>query len=525
MFKANENPELILKEINEENPDAELQIIKPISKSINCWHLRYNPLTTNNTDAINLFAVRKDVDIVQFNHNNVVRRDTCTNDPMFADQWAWEGSGGSVHISACDAWAITTGGVTAQGDRICVAVIDGGFDISHEDINFFENATEAAGTAGVDDDGNGYIDDINGWDAGSNDGTIPSASHGTHVAGTVGATGDNGIGVTGVNWDVDVMAIATNGGGGGGFESTVLTAYGYALEMRELYDQTGGAQGSFVVATNSSFGIDNADPADYPMWCAFYDSLGTRGIISAGATANNNVDVDNVGDVPTACPSDWLISVTNTDLNDNKAFAGYGLTTIDMGAPGSDILSTNPSDAYGNSSGTSMATPHVAGTIGLMWSAACDDMITDYKNDPGTLALTVRNYLLNDGLDYISSLSPTGSTPTVTGGRLNLHKAVVSMGQYGACPALGVKEESFGTLNVFPNPTAGNITMDYEGLQAGVYSVTLNNLLGQTVNAQRVQLFESGKTELDLTGVTAGQYILVFKHENGTFRSFQLVVE
>lgn len=525
MFKAREDATEILKEINQANPGVDLEIIKPISERINVWHLSFDENHISNSDAINLFAVRKDVDIVQFNHNNVVNRDTiCTNDPDFAEQWAWGGSGGSVHISACDAWAITTGGVTAHGDRICVAVIDGGFDINHEDVTFFQNSTEAAGTSGVDDDGNGYIDDINGWDAGGNDGTIPSAQHGTHVAGTVGAIGNNGIGVTGVNHDVDVMVIATNGGGGS-FESTVLAAYGYALEMRELYDATSGAEGAFVVSTNSSFGIDNADPADYPLWCAFYDSLGTRGIISAGATANNNVDVDAVGDVPTACPSNWLISVTNTDNADAKAFAGYGLTTIDMGAPGSNILSTNPSDAYGTSSGTSMATPHVAGTIGLMWSAACADMVTDYKNTPGALALTVRNYLLNDGLDYITSLSPTGSTPTVTGGRLNLHKAVVAMGQYGACPALGLEEEEFGTMRVYPNPSEGFLNLEFNQLKSGVYGVDVMNLLGQTVDTREIVLSENGKTELDYSALQSGQYLLRFTNVEQQQRTFKLIIE
>lgn len=530
MFKSNQDVDLILKEINSSDPEAMLSIIKPISERVNVWHLGFNHNAISKEFAINLFAIREDVEIVQFNHNNVTMRDTlCPNDTRFNEQWNFyndgvNGSGGTADISACDAWSITTGGTTALGDRIVVAVIDGGFQVSHNDINFFNNAIEASGVAGVDDDGNGYIDDINGWDAGGNDGSLPSAQHGTHVSGTVGAIGNNNLGVTGVNWDVDVLPVATNGGSG--FESTVLAAYGYVLEMRAQYDLTSGAQGAFVVSTNSSFGIDNADPAAYPMWCAFYDSLGAYGILSAGATANNLVDIDVVGDVPTACPSNFLISVTNTTQMDGLGFAGYGLTTIDMGAPGTDILSTEPSNDYGQSSGTSMATPHVAGTIGLMWSAACSDMITDYKGNPAGLALIVRNYLLNDGLDQISALSPTGSNPTVTGGRLNLYKSVVAMSQYSSCPALGIAEDQQGDIKLFPNPSSGQVNIEFNDIQDGNYEIKLFNILGECLDVQKRYLTHNGGLELAYSVYAIGQYIVkVNSIENGVHRTFKLIIE
>ena len=149
MFKSGYNVTNVLNEINTANSSANLEIIKPISRRINAWHLSYTEATTTPVEAINLFADRQDVEIVQYNHDNVKLRDTlCPDDTQFNEQWNFyndgtNGSGGTVDISACDAWAITTGGTTAQGDPIVVAVIDGGFQISHEDINFFENATEA----------------------------------------------------------------------------------------------------------------------------------------------------------------------------------------------------------------------------------------------------------------------------------------------------------------------------------------------------------------------------------------------
>ena len=132
-----------------------------------------------------------------------------------------------------------------------MAIVDGGADLNHVDIDFFKNIHEIPNN-GQDDDGNGYIDDYDGWNAYSNNGNIPSSSHGTHVAGISAAIGNNGTGIAGVNWGVKVMPIA----GSSSNESVVVNAYGYVLEMRSTYNETDGAFGAFVVATNSSFGVD-----------------------------------------------------------------------------------------------------------------------------------------------------------------------------------------------------------------------------------------------------------------------------
>ncbi len=193
----------------------------------------------------------------------------------------------------------------------------------------------------------------------------------------------------------------------------MVEAYGYALALRTQYDATGGAEGAFVVSTNSSFGVNFGNPNSYPIWCGFYDDLGAAGILSAAATMNINADVDTQNDVPTACASDYMIAVTNTTRNDQKnSGAAYGLTTIDLGAPGTSILSTTPGGGYGTSTGTSMATPHVAGAVAFLVSGMSGARLQQYKDDPGAVALDLRRALL-DGTDDLG-------LETVSGGRLNL---------------------------------------------------------------------------------------------------------
>ncbi|NQV53826.1 MAG: S8 family serine peptidase [Flavobacteriales bacterium] len=395
-----------------------------LSATMNLWKVQFDP-TQMTADAALLQAERiSSTQIVQLNHTNLVQRNV-PDDELFEDQWALHNDGsnggsGTADVDALQAWDLTTGGTNALGDSIVVAVIDGGFNINHEDLeaNIFVNRNEIAGN-GIDDDANGYIDDVNGWNAYTNSGTQSFSNHGTHVAGTIGAVGNNGIGVVGVNWNVKVMPIS----GSSSLEATVIAAYSYVLDMRRMYNETGGEKGAYVVSTNASFGVDYGDPADYPLWCAMYDSLGLVGILSAGATANLNVNIDVVNDVPTACGSNFLLSVTNTTSSDIKnPGAAYGATTIDLGAPGTNILSTT-SNGYGNLTGTSMATPHVAGAVGLMHSAVCEEILQAYAGNPGGLAIYIRTQLLTEGVDELQSLASI----TVSGGRLNLFKAVKSV--------------------------------------------------------------------------------------------------
>ena len=408
---------------------------RQLSKRLNIWLFEINDNKELREDKMRRLNANADVRVIQNNHTNITLREAIPDDPYYYQQWA------PAIMNLPQAWEeFTTGGVTATGDTIVVAVIDGGADWTHEDLNCWENAHEIPNN-GIDDDGNGYIDDFHGWNAYNHNGYVGSNNHGTHVSGIIGAVGNNVKGVCGVNWNVKVMPI----GGSSSNESIVVEAYSYVLEMRARYNETDGEEGAFIVATNSSFGVDYGNPDDYPIWCSMYDEMGNVGILSCGAGPNLNVNVDVVGDVPSACPGNYLIGITNTTSDDVKyTGAGYGINNIDIGAPGTSIYSTLPNNNYGNMTGTSMATPQVSGTIALMYAALPEEMMITCKNDPANFCLSMRHHLLN-GADHLPSLDGL----VASGRRLNAYGAIESVLYDSIIPTLT------GEVNISGEPFFG----------------------------------------------------------------------
>jgi subtilisin family serine protease len=322
------------------------------------------------------------------------------NDRFFRQQWGLNNTGQSVggttgtvdaDIDAPEAWQLTTGSAA-----VTVAVIDSGVELDHPDLaaGIWRNPGESGDRReynGADDDGNGLVDDWRGWDWVDDDNDPTDANgHGTHVAGTVGARGNDGSGVTGVAWDVSLMPLRTLGANGSGYVSDVIRAYGYA-----------GARKAHIV--NASLGGSAFSRAERDAIAAAPQTLF---VVAAG---NDSADNDAQPSYPCNHALANVVCVAATDQRDGLAdFSNYGATTVDLAAPGDNIASTYTGGSWALLSGTSMATPHVAGAAALLWARV-----------PAASVAQVRGALLSSVVPRPALLGRT-----VTGGVLNADRAL-----------------------------------------------------------------------------------------------------
>jgi len=356
-------------------------------------------------------------DVLYAEPNYLLHLDATPNDPRFLSNELY----GLTKIGAPQAWDTIRGSSdTVQAGfgspRIVVGVIDEGIDVLHQDLaaNIWTNPGEGGTPDGIDNDGNGFVDDIHGYDFALNSGVITPQSHGTHVAGTIGAVGNNATGVVGVNWSVGLMSLKFIDG----FQaetSDAIRACNYAKTMRDLWVSSGGTQGANLRVLNNSYGVTQFSQS-------FLDSinaLNQSGIIFVASAGNldgfsTEPDNDLVAHYPSGYAAPNVIGVASTGQSDELAAdSHYGASTIHLGAPGVGILSTTPNNTYSVSGGTSMATPHVAGAAALLLA-----------QNPNLTIQQLKGLLIYNG-----DLVPSLAGKTQTGRRLNVANSISALAE------------------------------------------------------------------------------------------------
>lgn len=305
-----------------------------------------------------LQQLRENAMVSQLEPNAIFRADKSPNDPDYKKLWGLSNAGDldavnqrgikSVDISAEAAWDLGTG-----SKDVVVGVIDTGIDFSHVELKdqAWTNQAEANGQVGVDDDGNGFVDDIHGYNFVDDRGdATDDAGHGTHCAGTIGAKGNDGNGIAGVNWNVSLMALKFLNKNGVGTTANAIRAVDYGRKM--------GAH----ILSNSWSGSVRSE-----LLLEAIKETNKVGILFVAAAGNNGVDLSVKAAYPAAYDVENVLAVAAVDNRGNlAAFSNYGETKVHVAAPGVQILSTVPNGKYAVYSGTSMAAPHVAGLAALL---------------------------------------------------------------------------------------------------------------------------------------------------------------
>ena len=388
-------------------------------------------------------ALREQPEVLYAEPNYIMKAAAIPNDPLFLDGRQF----GLSLINAQSAWDVTTG-----SSNIVVAVVDQGIDFTHQDLapNMWTNPAEIASN-GVDDDSSGVVDDIHGANftpLGPANGNIFSntdpETHASHVAGIIGARGNNATGISGVNWNVRLMSLKFLDAEGFGDTMDAIDACTYAKQMRDLWQNTAGQKGANVRVLNASFG----GTAFSQLFLSAINGLNSSGILFVAAAGNvdngtREPNNDLVPHFPSSFDAPNVIAVSATNSIDNlTSFSHYGATSVDLAAPGEGILSTTPpcsdpgpfplhpcepsfpvganptQDTYSFFSGTSMAAPHVSGSAALLWAQNANLTVQQVKH---LLLLNgdVETQLLNK---------------TLTGRRLNIGSSMQSLQEADATP-------------------------------------------------------------------------------------------
>jgi subtilisin family serine protease len=425
--------------------------------------------------------------------NFTVKATAVPNDPMFSQQWALNNTiqfgTGNPDIGAEAAWNITTGSA-----NVVVAIIDSGVDYNHPDLsgNVWVNA---AGCSGTDTDG--YPNDCHGINAitGSGD-PLDDFFHGTHVAGIIGATGNNAIGMTGVNWTTTMLACKFLDSTGSGDTADAITCLDYIALQKN--------RGVNIVATNNSWGASTYSQA-------LSDAIGAQlrlGILFIAAAGNNSLDNDQNPSYPCSFDHSNIICVASA-VDSLSDFSDYGAGTVHLAAPGESILSTVLNGKYANEDGTSMAAAYVTGVVGLL---AAQDPTRDWR--------AIKNLVL------AGAVPPSqGVIPTVTGGRL---RAINSMACTNSIVEARLRPAIFETITL-----AVGASLPLEAININCATPNGNVVVSVQPGGEAVTLVDDGTGNDEVAGdgvysgawtaTAAGTYTLTFP--GGSANTVNVVVD
>lgn len=432
-------------------------------------------------------AYRADPAVLYAEPNYAVHTQITPNDPSFVDGTQWDlrntGQNGGIagsDIDAIDAWNVTTG-----DSSVVVGITDTGIDFNHSDLVANMHMLESNCSDGVDNDGNGHVDDCFGINAitGSSN-PFDDNQHGTHVSGTIGAQGNNGIGIAGINWNVGLVACKFLDKNGTGFISDAITCLEYFKDLKDNH-------GLNLIATNNSWGGGGFSQALFDA----IDSHRQSGILFIVAAGNSGLDNDFGGFYPADYYLPNVISVAATNRFDGLAlFSNFGGRTVHIAAPGQDIVSTTPNNTYTVLSGTSMAAPHVTGVAALLkaqdqtrdWRAIKNLILSGGDNDPVAgptitgLRLNAHGSLTCSQKGILSRLRPVGDVPVATFGQPVL---IAVLGTNCDAPVGGVtatinRGNTMLTLKddgMTPDQAAGDgiYSAFFNPSSTGLYNVTL----------------------------------------------------
>ena len=364
--------------------------------SVDVYHLRV-PSGQSTDKAVEQYRAMPEVLAAQPNY--IRRAIALPNDPFFTSGQLWA----PAKIKATDVWT----GFTTGDPSVVIADIDTGVEYTHPDLasNMWRNPAEIAGN-GLDDDGNGYVDDVFGIDVidaneapGGSEDPMDDHGHGTHVAGTIAGVGNNGAGVAGMTWNSKILACKFLDSAGEGSDAGAVGCFDYILALKR-----GGVN---IRVSNNSWNGYTDGPAPVLQWAI--DQAGSAGILNVFAAGNDAANLDTAKVYcPASITSPSIIAVAASDRDDNRPlFSNFGAARVDLAAPGVDIASTFLNGSYAESSGTSMAAAHVAGAAALL--LALDS----------TLTVDALKAVILDNVDVL----PQWQGAVLSGGRLNLLKA------------------------------------------------------------------------------------------------------